>query len=161
MAHAVEQRAVAHGLLDDAWQSVGRADFLLLGSRQDECPADPGLHWMQVPQLAASHFVHPDPFPRRAQVDDLLGDVAQAAQLFARPFEPLGGAGRQIARRLIRLGTLARAQVKVAGPVVSVRLVYGAPKEQARSRGGIDPGKATGRPTAAGPPYARLSPSPA
>src|SRR3989442_3736112 len=161
MTHAVEERTVAHGLLDDAWQSVGRTDFLLLRGRQDKRATHPRLHRVQVAELATSHLVHPNPFPRRAQVYDLLGDVPQTAQLFARLLEALGCRRRQIARRLIGLGTLARAQIEVAGPVVSVRLVHGAPKVQARSRGGSDPGRAAGRKTVAGPPYARPSPSPA
>src|SRR5438445_13413315 len=101
MAHAVEQRPVAHRLFDDARQSVRRADFLLLGSRQDERPADARLHGMEIAELAASHLVHPYPFPRRAKVYDLLSHMAPVAQLFARPLQRLRGTPRAIAHRLI------------------------------------------------------------
>src|SRR5438093_706193 len=128
VAHAVEERAVPDRLLDDARQSIRRADFLLLGRGQNECAADTGLHGVQIAEFAASDLVHPHPFPRRPEVDDLFGDMAQAAELFAGFLETLGRAGRQIPRRLIRFGAFARAHVEVASPVVRVRLAHGAPK---------------------------------
>src|SRR3989442_1562258 len=67
MAHAVEKRPVAHRLFDDARQSVRRADFLLLGSRQDERPADARLHGMQIAQFAAAHKGELDNQPLRAE----------------------------------------------------------------------------------------------
>src|SRR2546428_8785702 len=131
MAHAVEQRSVAHRLFDDTRQSVRRTDFLLLEPRQDERAAHTGLHGVEVPQLPAPDFVHPDPLPRRAEVDDLLCHVPQAAQLFASRLESLGGTWGKVARRLIGLGPLPWAQIEVARPIVSVWLVHGAPKVQA------------------------------
>ena len=73
---------------------------------------------MEVAELAAADFVHPDPFPRGAEIHHLLGHVSQIAQLFACFFESLRRARRQVAHRLIGLGTLARAQVKITGPII-------------------------------------------
>src|SRR5206468_9187240 len=100
----------------------------------------------------------PDPFPRRAEVDDLLGDMAQVAQLFPGFLEALAGALRQITNGLVGFRALARAEVEMSRPVISVWLDHGAPIVQVRSRAGIGPDRAAGHTIVAAPPYGRPAP---
>src|SRR5690349_19835657 len=159
MADTLEQCSVAHRLFDDARQSIGRADFLFFRARQDKRAADARLHRVQITELAAADLVHPHPLPGRAEVDDLLGHVAETAQVFPGFLEALGRARRQIPNGLVGLRPLARAQVQVGGPIIIVWLVHRAPKVQAWSRGGTGPDRAAGRTTVAAPPYVPGAPS--
>src|SRR6267378_403455 len=160
VAHTVRQRSVTHRLFDDARQSVRRADFLLLESGQHKRAAHARLHRMEVAEFPAPYLVHPDPFPGRAEVHDLLAHMAQAAPLYAGGLESLGGAGGKVTRRLIGLGPQAGAQVQMGGPVVSRWLVHhGAPILRVWSRGEIGRDRGGAHTTVGALPYARRHPS--
>src|SRR5258706_4560564 len=174
MPDAPRHRPVRHGLLDDAWQAVRRADLVLLGIGQDERAADAGFHRVQVAELAPADLVHPHPLPGRAEVDDLLRNVSQRAQLLAGLLESLAGARRQVLHRLVGLGPLPRAQIKVCGPITCGLFGHRAPKLQARSRAIPEsitrnrpgasrsetaPDRASARTTVVAPPSARPFPS--
>src|SRR5262245_42055553 len=110
---------------------------------------------MEIAELAATDLVHPDPFPRGAEVHDLLRDVVQTPQWLARVIESVRGARRQIWNGLGGFRALARTQVEMGGRVVSVRLVHGAPKLRAPSSAGTGRDRAAARTTVVGLRYAR------
>src|SRR2546421_1692581 len=118
MPHPFGQRAVAHCLFDDARQSIARTDLMLFQSGEHERSAHARFHRMEIAELAATDLIHPYPFPGGAEIHDLLGDVPQVAQFFARLLETLCGAGREVARGLVRLGTLSWAQIEMRRPVL-------------------------------------------
>src|SRR5216110_1610088 len=78
-----------------------------------------------VTELAPADLVHPDPFPGGTHEHHLLGDVAEGADAFARPLEPLRGARRQILERGLGLGTLARGGVEIGRPVPGRLMIDG------------------------------------
>src|SRR2546422_3691674 len=115
--HATRDPAVADGLARRPREAVGHRELALLALGENERAREARLHGMEVAELASADLVHPDPFPGGAHEHDLLGDVAERADAFARALEPLGGARRQVLERRFRFGTLARAGVEIGRPV--------------------------------------------
>src|SRR5882724_4723654 len=124
-AHAAGHPTVADCLSRGTRQAVGHGELALLGLGENERAREPGLHGVEVAELAPTDLVHPDPFPGRTHEHHLLGDVAEGADAFARPLEPLRGARRQILERGLGLGTLARGGVEIGRPVPGRLMIDG------------------------------------
>src|SRR2546430_13664557 len=115
---------------------------------------------MEVAELASANLVHPDPLPGGAHEHDLLGDVAERADAFARALEPLGGARRQVLERRFRFGTLAGAGVEIGRPVAR-RLVIDRNHDVSICKRRVTERKRPGPPNrAAHTPGTALQPSP-
>src|SRR3989442_867332 len=124
-AHAAGHPTVADCLSRGTGQAVRHGELALLGLGENERARERGLHGVEVAELAPADLVHPDPFPGGTHEHHLLGDVAEGADAFARPLEPLRGARRQILERGVRLGTLARGGVEIGRPVPGRLMIDG------------------------------------